>query len=388
MWGYGARHDKLSEGTLDPLYAEAVVLQVNQQKLAIVGLDLGRSPNEASLQAIRQRIKDKAGVEFSFIAGSHTHHGPVMELSNQPGKGKEKFDAAIRYYKQLEDAIVDAIVEADARKVMARVGAGTAKLEGFNRNRHTKILPKPVDTDLSVLRLDTTDGKAIATIVNYTAHPTSIPAEQLKFSADYPGAMKAAIAAQTGGGAVFMQGASGDQSTDRGNRDYKAFGEALAEHVMKLRATLAPRVVDKPSLVVKEERFTFASRIDFGNPLIAVAFGVAFFPELVGNFMDEYAQGIRPRISAVWLNGDIAMVGASGEFFANHAIRLKERARVPVLFFFGYCNGYHQYFPTIEAVSEGGYGADNTVSPVAVGAGEQLMNQELIWLYQMRGKIK
>ena len=61
---------------------------------------------------------------------------------------------------------------------------------------------------------------------------------------------------------------------------------------------------------------------------------------------------------------------------------------MPTLFFFGLCNGYHQYFPTIEAVSEGGYGADTTVSPVEIGAGEAMMNQALVWLYQMRGKIR
>jgi hypothetical protein len=82
------------------------------------------------------------------------------------------------------------------------------------------------------------------------------------------------------------------------------------------------------------------------------------------------------------------MVGLSGEVFSNHALRLKERARVKQLFFFGNSNGYHQYFPTIEAVAEGGYGADNSVSPVAVGAGEQLMNTALIWIYQMLGKIQ
>ena len=58
------------------------------------------------------------------------------------------------------------------------------------------------------------------------------------------------------------------------------------------------------------------------------------------------------------------------------------------LFFFGYCNGYHQYFPTIEAAAEGGYGADNAVAPVEVGAGEQVMNAALIWIYEMLGKIK
>jgi hypothetical protein len=61
---------------------------------------------------------------------------------------------------------------------------------------------------------------------------------------------------------------------------------------------------------------------------------------------------------------------------------------VKQLFFVGYANGYHQYFPTIEAVAEGGYGADNRVSPVAVGAGEQIMNTALIRIYQMLGRIR
>ena len=83
MWGYGARHDGLSTGVLDPLYAAAVVIQAGTNKLAIVGLDLGRAPAEKSLQAIRQRIKAEAGIDYSFIAGSHTHHGPVLELTDE-----------------------------------------------------------------------------------------------------------------------------------------------------------------------------------------------------------------------------------------------------------------------------------------------------------------
>src|SRR5262249_42900083 len=106
LWGYGARHDALSAGALDPLYAAALVIQADTNKLAIVGLDLGRAPSERSLQNIRQRIKAEAGIEYSFIAGSHTHHGPVLELADEEGKGKGKFDAAIRYDRQLEDGIV------------------------------------------------------------------------------------------------------------------------------------------------------------------------------------------------------------------------------------------------------------------------------------------
>ena len=41
MYGYGARGTNVSEGVHDPLYAKAIVLSDQSQKLAIVTLDLG-----------------------------------------------------------------------------------------------------------------------------------------------------------------------------------------------------------------------------------------------------------------------------------------------------------------------------------------------------------
>lgn len=157
---------------------------------------------------------------------------------------------------------------------------------------------------------------------------------------------------------------------------------------VKLARSLTPQEVAHASLEVREERLRFKARLDFANPMVKAAYQKAFFPELVPNYIDEYADGVRPRLTVALLNGDVGLVGVSGEFFSNHAIRLKQRARVKQLFFFGYANGYHQYFPTIEAVAEGGYGADNAVSPVAVGAGEEVMNRALVLLYQMMGKIR
>jgi hypothetical protein len=387
MWGYGARHASLSDGALDSLYAEALVVQTGGKKLAIVGLDLGRPPAEDGLQRIRRRIREEAGIEYSFIAASHTHHGPVLELKDEEGKGKGKFDAALAYYKQLENGIAAAIIEANSKLAPARMATGSTQIDGYNRNRHTKLEPKPSDRELAVMRFDDLSGKPMAILVNFAAHPTSIPAQTLKFSADYVGAMKELVAHETGAAVIFMQGAAGDQSTDRGNKDYREFGQALGREVVKLASGLATQEPARPAFEFKEDRFQFSSRTDFRNPAVLTNYGLAFFPELIKASVDEYLEGVRPRLTVGLLNGDIALVGVSGEFFSNHSLRLKERARVKQLFFFGYCNGYHWYFPTIEAVAEGGYGADAAVSPVAVGAGEQIMNTALTWVYQMLGKI-
>ena len=63
MWGYGARHDMLSDGTLDPLMAKAIVIAAGDDKVALVGIDIGRGPTEAMMKIIREEIAAKAGIQ-------------------------------------------------------------------------------------------------------------------------------------------------------------------------------------------------------------------------------------------------------------------------------------------------------------------------------------
>jgi neutral ceramidase len=134
--------------TPDPLYASALVLEAGGRRLAIVGLDLGRGPTESMLSRLRERIRTEAGIDHAFFGGSHTHHGPVLELSDAEGKGRGKFGAALRYYEELEDELVAVVTEASRNLVPAQLAVGSRELEGFNRNRHTRIEPKPVDREL------------------------------------------------------------------------------------------------------------------------------------------------------------------------------------------------------------------------------------------------
>ena len=379
MWGYGARHDNKSQGVKDRLQANALILAVGEQKLAIVGLDIGRAPTRKSMVRIRQAIKEKSGIDHCFIVGSHTHHGPCLELGAVTGP-------AGTYIRELEGKIVSAIVTADQKKVPARMGVGSIEIE-MNRNRHSKIEPKPVDRELAVIRVDDMNGNPIAIAVNFAAHPTSIDAEQMVYSADYPGSLKKRVREVMKCECLFLQGAAGDLSTDRRGLDYRAYGSALGDIAIKLAQSIETKDGPQPSINVREEEFQYQNpRVDHGNVIVRIAFAQAFFKELVDFYVEEYAQGIRPHLTVAVINGKIGLVGASGEFFCSHSMRLKERSRLPHTLFFGYCNDYHQYFPTIEAAAEGGYGADATVSPAPVGAGEQITNRALYHLYDMQNK--
>ena len=382
MWGYGARHDRLSEGTLDPLWAKAIVIESGQGKLAIVGLDLGRGPTPAMMTRIRQAVAPR-GIAHLLICGSHTHHGPVIELTDQPGAGKGKFDAAVAYARALPDLIAAAILEADDHRRPARM-AVAARDVGLNRNRHTKRPTRPTDPRLTVIRFDGVDDRPMAVLVHYTAHPVLTPGDLLKFSADYPGHLQRRVEDTLKVPCLFIQGAAGDQSADPpdGKRDPKSYGSLLGDHVLALVKELKTSSPKQTSLAGTIERHQFATRVNFKSSITTLLYSRSFFPELIKNYTEEFAQGMRPEVTTVLLNGELAIVGIPGEPFCQHALRLRERAYLPTVLVFGYCNGHLLYFPTIEAASEGGYGADPRVSPIAVGAGEEMMNRALINLYR------
>jgi hypothetical protein len=379
LWGYASRHDAPCTGVLDPLRARVLVLAAGTERIALVSLDLGRAPTRASMETIRARARKEAGVGHLFVVASHTHHGPVIELDDWP-------TPKTAYVRSLETKLGDAIAAAAKDLRPARLGVA-AKEVAFNRNRHSKRVDRPVDRQLLVLRVEDAGGKPIAHAVNFAAHPTMHPAEVLKFSADYPGALAALVEKETAAPCLFLQGAAGDLSADRGALPGpEAFGGAVGREALALARGIRCRDL-AAALKVREEDFTFEPRLNLSNPLVRAALGRAFFPELIAFYEREYKGGVRPHLTVALLDGRIGLVGVSGEFFCGHSLSLKRRARLEHLFFLGYCNDYHQYFPTIEAASEGGYGTEPSVSAAELGAGERMMDRSLIHLFQMRGQL-
>jgi hypothetical protein len=239
------------------------------------------------------------------------------------------------------------------------------------------------------MRLETLDGSPIAHLVNFAAHPTMIDAKDRRFSADYPGALTAFVEEETGAPCLFLQGAAGDLSprAPEGVRGHVEFGRAVGREVLDVIKTIRCGESGRPTLSAADDELTFKSRLDVGNPIVKAALGRAFFPDLIAFYEREYRDGVRPRLTVAVLDGKVGFVGVSGEFFCGHAISLRRRARLEHLLFCGYCNDYQQYFPTIEAATEGGYGTIPPVGMAELGAGERVTDRALLHLYRLRGML-
>lgn len=374
LWGYASRRDTPSTGVRDPLWAKCVVLESGTERIAIVGLDLGRPPTRSSTASIRRRLSPHS-IHHIFLVASHSHHGPVMELDNLPNPQNP-------YTRQIETKICDLVVKAVREVRPARLYVASS-IVPLNRNRQSKKPDAPVDQNLTVARVESADGTVLATLVNFAAHPTTLPAKLLEFSADYPGVLARRVETETRAPCLFLQGASGDLSANATGTD--AMGEALAKAVIALTPELKP--LNDFALRATREEFSFRGTVDLRDPLVRLALTRGFFPNLVDFYSKEYRDGVRPELTVATIGDRLNLVGISGEVFCSHALSLRRRARDQELMFFGCCNDYQQYFPTIEASAEGGYG---TVAPIAVaepGAGERMTDRALIHLLRLRGKL-
>src|SRR5262249_12952406 len=159
------------------------------------------------------------------------------------------------------------------------------------------------------------------------------------------------------------------------------------EHVLTLARSVRTEAPEHPSVKGTVDTFRFGTRVDLSDPKVAGAYERAFFPEIARSYAREFGGGLGVELSTVLVNGDLALVGAPGEFFCEHANRLRARSYVRHTLLFGYCNGHAMYFPTIEAASEGGYGADPGVSFAELGAGERVMDRALLNIYRLQGKF-
>lgn len=381
LWGYGKEHrpENVSTGVHDPLFAKALVFEADESRVAFVGLDLGRAPFEPMVRRIQTRVRQRAGIDHVLFVASHTHHGPALELVPVAGAPEPALDNAFAYYADLERKLTGVIEGAAANLETAHLGWERGKTQ-INRNSHTEEEPIPLDDELFVMRVDGLSGKPIALLVNMAAHPTNHPHGNNQFSADFPGVMMTAVEAETGVPCLFLQGAAGDVQCDVDDSQWgkvdqmEAPGIALAAEVLALHRKVQTAAPLHPDVRGMENTFSFPLRLDLTDEATSDAMRAGFGDALYESYRGKYAEGVmHPKLTTVLLNGELAFVGGSGEFFCDHGLQLKAGVKEVKTLFLGYCNGHDMYFPTERAIAQGGYGADAGSAWVVPGAPEKMM---------------
>jgi neutral ceramidase len=332
LGGYGARMNRPATGVHDRIMAKALVLLDGDRKFALVTVDaLGFAPPVKS--AVLERLGGKGWkADNVMLLPSHSHTAIEMNALNPlndmriPQMGLHN----PLLYKRTMDRLAEVIADAEKNPVPATIGTSSIELRGWNRNR--RIPNGIVDPELTVVRVDRLDGKPLAVVINWTAHPTFMSEEDMSFSGDYPGHLQRTLEALIGEGvqAMYFNGAEGDQSTiarpDSGDSHWEKaehYGRELgivAWHVWQKTSTKrnVPLSYWREEIALPERRWHPNFRETGGKE-----YGLTedLLREMLPKFFPTKTASVSVRI------GDLLIIGIPGELAAGLGLEIKHKAR-------------------------------------------------------------
>jgi hypothetical protein len=441
--GWGAQKHEQAEGIDMDLWATALAISDEKKTALILDIDIQILTNERADQ-IRDAVSAATNLPKENIRASatHTHTGPV------PYKSwiERGFEMVGPWFENLARWCAEAAVEAlkNLQPVIVRTGRGECNIN-TNRRATTPngepflgINPDGVcDREVLVVKLDSRDGKSVATLVNFACHATIMGPYCRWITPDFPGAMKRVVEESLGGHCLFLQGASGNQgpvqSSISDTSVYKKFGAILGHEVVKVALSLdaipskpkfrevipsgAPlgvydcefpsvratpvHVFEKeisvplrdglPEKKVASEKLEFwktklkEAREKNDSAAITEATYMARRADIQLRMADDFggkkSAGVRTHFIVF---GDIALIGCNIEPFAETGIAIKKASRFPMTIFSGYTNGRLAYMATAEEWNNGGYEVEN--SPFGQNAAEVLQAEIIATLNPLRAK--
>ena len=221
--GYYER--RLADGTLDPLYLNAVALTVGEETVILMAADyIGIKLDHAA--KIRELIRERTGVpaDHILIAALHQHTSPCLadpETRSTALRDKVFIDVL---YRRFADAAVmalddraDAEISVGARDVaepIAFVRRYFTKEAGVVTNPSSKFTLTgrcaEADNTMRLVRF-ARNGKNDIAILNFSTHPDVIGGT--KWSADWPGFARRFLEEDIAGtSCLFFTGCQGDSN--------------------------------------------------------------------------------------------------------------------------------------------------------------------------------
>ena len=214
LGGYGARLSKPASGVHDAVWAKALVFARGEHRFALVTADVLAFPPQFKAAVMERLASEGWSADQVLLLPSHTHTSIDMTALH-PGNtfGNPRlgiFHQAL--FEHTAGQLASAVRKAGERLTPVVAGSTTVSIPDRNRNRRQG--GGPHDPALTVTRVDTAEGRPLAVLVNWTAHPTFMGEEDMLFSGDWPGHLQRTLEALIGSGvtAMFYNGAEGDQS--------------------------------------------------------------------------------------------------------------------------------------------------------------------------------
>ena len=332
LGGYGERMNKPAEGVHDRIYAKALVLTDGQHKFALLTADLLGFPPPVK-PALLNRLGEGWKPEQLMLLPSHSHTSIEMNAINT----LNTFDVpqigiySARVYEFLMERLYQVIVAAEKNLTPVTVGTSSVMLEGWNRNRRNGPV---TDKELTLTRIDTTAGKPLAVLVNFTAHPTFMAPEDMWFSGDWPGHLQRTLESLIGEGvtAMYYNGAEGDQAPagrpDAGESHWERaerYGRDLGVVAWKQWQTTKP----EPGAKLAYSRHSIDLPQRTWHPDFTKTGGAEYglteklLTEMLPRMFPASADSVSLRL------GDLVIVGIPGEMAASLGLKIKaETARL------------------------------------------------------------
>jgi neutral ceramidase len=368
----------------DPLYARAVAIDDGEQVGVIVALDLCVVSSELTAR-VRAGAAERWDLDPTCIllAASHTHSGPDY------GNLWEDVDPSVPRY--LEEMILSAIGEALFRRRPASIGWGEGELEAIAINRRHP--EGPIDSEVTVLRIETVEGEPIAVIFRYTCHTIVVGSHNRLLSPDFAGHAATTVERAIGNGApaLFLNGAAG-------NINPVAFPYAARQNISTLSLKLARegRTVTfrshadarRTGMVLGGEVLRVWAmtetvpagdiahwRLDVEVPLKGPADMDEFFRHMPAHPSYENslrrARSLTSEVMALQI-GEVVLLALPGEPFVEIGLALQQPAEGGLRFrTVGYANDYTGYILTPEAYAENRY--ETVGTPLAIEGSQAII---------------
>lgn len=378
----------------DPLYVRTLVLDDGHIQIAFAVVDNCVLPRPLIDEA-KALAQKQTGIPTGrmMVSATHCHSAPSVCAALGTGADEE-------YVRYLPPKIAEGIALAQKNLRPARIGWGVAKdpknvfcrrfrmkpgtamtnpfsgtsndLAQMNpgyQNPNAIERTGPVDDDVSIVAVQTADGRPLAVLGNYSTHYAGAP----PLSADYFGVFCRRIGELVGGKpeefvGLMTNGTSGDANCcDFVNPPRKFDRFTVGEDVAQAGRTAYQQIKfhDWVPLAVAEKTLTLGVRMPTADELAKAREFLAKVPDgKPRNIPEVYAQetillGQMPSTREVNLQafriGPLGIAAIPNEVFGGTGLAIKQRSPLKPTINIELANGYYGYLPPPEQFPLGGY---------------------------------